>query len=216
MPVRSAVARVRVGLAGMVSTRSGAVPGDWTFWSAFPLVIRGAPRGNRTPNPLVAHHVFSAAVRWASVLVSGWAARSRSSVTIAGISPDSDVSDDHSGRLITARPSPSTGARRRSWPRTSTARRRQGWSMPRGATRSLAQHPARGLLAGGLERQQRAEMPERGSAIARQVVGLRDQLGASPPRRMRAQSDATRLSLHRRGCSVPAVPTPGTGRPSSR
>jgi hypothetical protein len=27
---------------------------------------------------------------------------------------------------------------------------------------------------------------------------------------------ATRLSLHRRGCSVPAVPTPGTGRPSSR
>ena len=38
----------------------------------------------------------------------------------------------------------------------------------------------------------------------------------SPPRRMRAQSRATRLSLHRRGCSVPAVPTPGTGRPSSR
>ena len=45
-----------------------------------------------------------------------------------------------------------------------------------------------------------------------------DQLGrhVSPPRRMRARSRATRLSLRRRGCSVPAVPTPGTGRPSSR
>jgi hypothetical protein len=69
----------------------------------------GAPRRSRTYNPLVGRHVFSAAVRWASLLVSGGAARSRSSVTIADTSPDSDVSGDHSGRLIKARCDRSSG-----------------------------------------------------------------------------------------------------------
>ena len=48
---------------------------------------------------------------------------------------------------------------------------------PQGRQQLFGPHPARGLLAGGLERQHRAEMPERGSAVARQVVGLGDQLG---------------------------------------
>src|SRR3954447_15554581 len=86
-------------------------------------------------------------------------------------------------------------------------------------TSSLAQHPAAVWLAGGLERQQCAEIPERGSAIARQVVGLRDQLGVTLHLLVgcvlrAATRPGSRYTVA--GFSVPAAPTPGTGRPSSR
>src|SRR6478609_2291405 len=78
---------------------------------------------------------------------------------------------------------------------------------PPGRQQLFGPHPARGRLAGGLERQHRAEMPQRGSAVARQMVGLGDQLGRHDVASLSdvlPRSRATRRSLRPSRCSVRA------------